>query len=283
MRHARYRKNLPRLDPPTQQQLNPPLIRTDPVELPSHEDVPDLPRMHPVENRLRSMEKERNPVTPPNWGAQQYEALAVAYLKWKEEHRADGPEAADRPPEPDTNPNAYHPVEVMGKSCKSHHLSCGSFNSCVTVGHVPRYTFHPNPPNSSSPNSFPTHPAPPINAVLISHSLLSNAQIGPQWAVSLYVLEEFHSLRTGASFVAQTPSLPGTPTRSNSHTFIGIERYLRPLCEAQGRQYTTSLYNRFRIAYAVFVGIMRYIEKMKDVEMEEEKARGVSADIARLL
>jgi hypothetical protein len=98
----------------------------------------------------------------------------------------------------------------------------------------------------------------PPNAILISHGLLSNAQWNPQWAISLRILEEFHTLRTDS-------------TRN-----YAIEKYLRPLCEAQGKEYSSSLYNRFRLAYAAYVGILRTVQR-------RQKSTEVSSEMSRLL
>jgi hypothetical protein len=86
------------------------------------QELPIIQSLPPVEISIKPMDRERNPVTPPNWGAQ-YNQLADAYLKWKSEQGERGPTASDVPPEPEPvstqQDSALHPtiIQVLGKTC----------------------------------------------------------------------------------------------------------------------------------------------------------------------
>jgi hypothetical protein len=81
------------------------------------------------------------------------------------------------------------------------------------------------------------------NESLVSCGLLSNAPIEPKWAISIYLLEEFHSLR-----VKHRGRFP----------LLG---FLQPIYDKLGLQLLGPYVNKFRLAYAAYIGILRTIER----------------------
>ena len=88
------------------------------------------------------------------------------------------------------------------------------------------------------------------NEVLIGLGLLSNAKCAPSWAISLNLLEEFHTKRL--------------ETRGR----FSIGSFFVPLYDKLGLSRNNSDSDKFRQAYAVYVGILRRLEEQQKIAVE---------------
>jgi hypothetical protein len=122
--------------------------------------------------------------------------------------------------------------------------------------HVP---YEPNP--STGVLLLDTRRKQNANEVLLSYGLLSNARVSPCWACSIRLLQEFHLLRI------------------QSRGKYGIPTFLIPLYAKLGRQYSASERNRFRLTYAVFVGILRTIEQ-QNAAVEDSEATQLQTPVS---
>ena len=217
--------------------------------------------MAQVQKQAKQVEWSRNPVSPPVWGEVLYTRLADAYLQWKAQRPADILAAADIPPQETpldqclSHGGSYLGTidVIVGKSCESHaHLQHSLLFNIRIIGTLQKFQVTFKPTNESrDKNKLEYNRA--VNEGLISHGLLSNARSAPNWAISLYLLEDFHALRM-------------------KHYRHPIAAFLKPLLTRLGMEFNKSISNRFRHTYAVYVGILRTIEQREQLNMSNSPA-----------